>query len=144
MSAEGVEPALRRYLDIWTRIDAQSVDRLRDVLSPDARFADPFHDVTGSDAVIAVLRRAYRRLHSVDITVDAVAVTGAVGFVRWHFAFVTARRRRPWAIEGMSEIHVDQRSGLVTAHIDHWDAARQIYEKLPGIGAILRVIRGRL
>ena len=76
MSADGVEPALRRYLDIWTRIDAHSVDRLRDVLAPDARFADPFHDVTGIDAVIAVLKRAYGRLRSVDVTVDAVAVTG--------------------------------------------------------------------
>ena len=144
MSAEDAEPALRRYLDIWTRIDAQSVDRLRDVLAPDAHFADPFHDVTGSDAVIAVLKRAYGRLHSVDITVEAVAVTGAIGLVRWRFAFVTASRRRSWAIDGMSEIHTDPRSGLVTAHIDHWDAAGQIYEKLPGIGAILRVIRGRL
>ena len=144
MTAAGVEPALRRYLDIWTRIDAQSVDRLRDVLAPDARFADPFHDVTGIDAVIAVLKRAYGRLRSVDVTVEAVAVTGAVGFVRWRFAFVTARRRRPWTIEGMSEIHVDEGNGLVTAHIDHWDAARQIYEHLPGIGTVLRAIRGRL
>jgi hypothetical protein len=43
----------------------------------------------------------------------------------------------------MSEVQFDE-AGSVRAHIDHWDAAGQLYEKLPVIGWILRRIRARL
>ena len=43
----------------------------------------------------------------------------------------------------MSELHFDE-AGTLRAHIDHWDAAGQLYEKLPGIGWLLRRIRRRL
>lgn len=46
-------------------------------------------------------------------------------------------------IDGVSEVRFDS-VGLITAHIDYWDAARQLYEKLPLLGGVLRMIRHRL
>jgi hypothetical protein len=33
--------------------------------------------------------------------------------------------------------------GRVREHIDHWDAAAQVYERLPLIGGLMRLIRRR-
>jgi hypothetical protein len=43
----------------------------------------------------------------------------------------------------MTEVHFDQ-SGKVAAHLDHWDAASQLYEHVPLLGGVLRIIRRRL
>jgi len=34
--------------------------------------------------------------------------------------------------------------GKVVEHIDYWDAAEQVYERLPLLGPILRRVRQRL
>ncbi len=33
--------------------------------------------------------------------------------------------------------------GLVTLHRDYWDAAEELYEKLPVVGALMRWLRRR-
>jgi hypothetical protein len=43
----------------------------------------------------------------------------------------------------MTEVQFDHQA-LVAAHLDHWDSGRQLYEKLPGIGFLLRRVRKRL
>ena len=51
---------------------------------------------------------------------------------------------KPLTIEGASELDLDPASGLVTAHVDHWDAASQLYEHVPLLGAVLRRLRRRI
>ncbi len=33
--------------------------------------------------------------------------------------------------------------GLVLDHRDYWDAAEELYEKLPGVGALMRWLKRR-
>jgi len=44
---------------------------------------------------------------------------------------------------GMSELTFTA-DGKVARHIDHWDASKAFYEKLPLVGALLRAIRRRV
>ena len=46
-------------------------------------------------------------------------------------------------IAGVSEVRFTP-DGLVAEHVDHWDAAAQVYARLPGLGAALRFVRARL
>jgi hypothetical protein len=52
-------------------------------------------------------------------------------------------RNRRFSIDGVSEVAFDE-AGKVRSHIDHWDAAGGLYERLPLIGAVLRHLRRRL
>jgi hypothetical protein len=33
--------------------------------------------------------------------------------------------------------------GRITLHRDYWDAAEELYEKLPGVGALMRWLKRR-
>jgi hypothetical protein len=72
------------------------------------------------------------------------AGSGLRRYVRWRFE-ATARGRgaAPLVIEGMSEIELAP-DGRIAAHIDHWDAGRQVYERVPLLGWLLRRIRRRI
>jgi steroid delta-isomerase len=54
-----------------------------------------------------------------------------------------------------SELHVEQTvrggshlvlapTGRITLHRDYWDAAEELYEKLPVVGALMRWLRNRV
>ncbi|MFQ3623490.1 MAG: nuclear transport factor 2 family protein, partial [Acetobacteraceae bacterium] len=63
------------------------------------------------------------------------------GYLRWVFTIGGAGPVR--RIEGVSEIRFAA-SGLVSAHLDHWDSGSQVYARLPVLGAVIRAVSRRL
>jgi len=134
--------ALERYAATWASLTPDDATPLRPVLAQSVRFIDPFNDITGRDAVLASLAESYRRFQTVSVTVHDQAIGTAAAYLRWTYAFNTRKGRR-FAIEGMSEIRFDG-EGRALLHHDHWDAAGQVYEKVPLLGGVLRLIRRRV
>ena len=142
MTPVPMDEALERYIAWWQGVPGTLVDT-ESVIAPNGRFVDPFTDVRGSAAVRHHLEKAYGKLHDVRITVSDRAFSGRIAYMRWTFAL----RMRPGgpmrAIAGMSEVHFGD-DGRVSLHYDHWDAASQVYEHIPVLGAILRAARARI
>lgn len=68
------------------------------------------------------------------------AGTTEQAFVAWRFE--AGWRGRAFSLEGCSEWH--WRDGLIVEHRDYWDAATALYEPVPVLGGLLRIIRRRL
>ena len=131
------------YVAFWQALSADTLDGMDAVMAPDFRFVDPFNDVQGLEAVRRQFSHTYRRLHAVHITVHDRAVSGPTLYLRWTFAFQMRAGGRTWSLEGMSEVRFGA-DGRALSHIDHWDAAGQVYEHLPVLGTLIRLIRRRL
>ena len=143
MSVEAAE----RYIAFWRALSAETLDRLPEFMAPDIHFRDPFNDLHGLEEVRATFGRIYGMIRDIEITVHdrafgAAKPEGEVCYLRWTFAY-TLRSGKRLSIEGMSEVRFAE-NGLAIEHLDHWDAAGQVYEKLPLIGALLRMIRRRI
>ncbi len=130
------------YIHFYETMTPDSLARLPELVTPDIHFVDPFNDVTGIAPLRRILARMFADLREPRFVVTHQAWSGEVCFLRWDF---TARSQSgaPWKIEGMSELRFAP-DGKVARHVDHWDSGRQLYEKLPLIGAVLRLIRRRL
>ena len=66
-------------------------------------------------------------------------------FVTWDFVFAY-RRGAPAGLQtvrGASHLQYDAQ-GRITMHRDYWDAAEELYEKLPLLGLLMRWLRRRL
>lgn len=116
-------------------------------MTPDIHFRDPFNDLHGLPAVEKTFTKLYGMIRDIDITVHdrafgAARTHGSVCYLRWTFAY-SLRSGKRLSIEGVSEIHLTP-DGRASVHLDHWDAAGQVYERFPVIGSILRTIRKRL
>lgn len=131
------------YVAFWQALSADTLDGMDAVMAPGFRFVDPFNDVQGLEAVRRQFAHTYRRLQSVRITVHDRAVSGQTLFLRWTFAFRLRTGGRDWSLEGMSEVRFAP-DGRALAHIDHWDAASQVYEYLPILGSLIRLIKRRM
>jgi len=135
---------LRRYADFFENLSSDNLSELGQVMTNDIHFVDPFNDVSGLATVEKIFRHMFASLQNPRFTVTHTAMADgdeAVGFLRWELS--CALRGNPYHIVGMSEVGFAS-DGRVNLHIDHWDAAQQFYERLPLIGALLRIIRSRL
>lgn len=136
--------ALDRYVARWHTLSPAVLDELEQVFTPDARFADPFSDVRGTAALHAVFANMFARCRDIRFTVSEAVVSGQVGLLHWQMRFRSARdpAGAEWLITGMSRV-VFAPDGRVAEHVDHWDAASQVYARLPVLGALMRWLRAR-
>ncbi len=137
VSAASVEA----YVRFWETLSPDSLDRLAEMASVDVRFKDPFNDVQGLTAFRAVFDDMFLRVAEPRFRVTGRAVEGDLCFLRWEMTFRSSNR--DWLIDGVSEVRFGA-DGRVVSHVDHWDAASQVYERLPVIGWVLRRLRRRL
>jgi steroid delta-isomerase len=117
----------------------QSLVDLPRFYAADCHFRDPFNDVQGISAVQAIFRHMFERLDGPRFFVRERVVDAPRVMLTWDFEF----RFRGWqshktqCIHGASLITFDA-NGLVAVHRDYWDAAEELYEKLPLLGPLLR------
>ena len=142
------DPRVRAVVSLFESLSSDDLPGLRSVYAADARFKDPFNDVQGLPAIARIFDHMFRQLDDPRFTVREVVADGDALFLTWDFDF---RRRRsgqaPGAgalqIHGASHLRFDA-DGQVAMHRDYWDAAEELYEKLPGIGMLMRWLKRRV
>ena len=129
------------YVGFFESLDMKSLNNLEAVFSESATFKDPFNAVQGRRAIRRVFEHMFRTTRSPRFRVQDWMCSGQAAFIRWRFT--CSLKGRGIDVTGVSHVEFDG-SGRVTAHIDYWDAAEGMYERLPLIGGLMRWLRGRL
>ena len=122
-------------------------DRVADIgnlYDPHARFVDPFNDVVGLAAIEGIFAHMFVALETPRFVVTERIVQGQQCFLTWdfHFRFKNFQKDAPQTIRGGSHL-VFSEEGLVRLHRDYWDAAAELYEKLPVVGGLMRWLKKR-
>jgi hypothetical protein len=61
-------------------------------------------------------------------------------FIVWHFAFRLKGTCQALSIHGSSHLRFNA-AHQVMYHRDYWDAAEELYEKIPVLGSLMRLIK---
>lgn len=129
---------LQRLLSWYETLSPQSLADIADYYAADAHFRDPFNDVVGLAPIHAIFEHMFASTQAPRFVFQTRMLDGNQAFVTWRFDCVI--RRRLWQIQGSTYLRFDA-AGLVLEHCDYWDAAQELYEKLPLIGPLLRLIK---
>jgi hypothetical protein len=132
---------LARYFET---ISPDSVTEVARYYDGAARFKDPFNDVTGIAAIQQIFTHMFHALEQPHFVVTAQVVQGLHCFMTWEFrfGFKNFQKGTQQVILGASHL-VFSDEGMVTLHRDYWDAAEELYEKLPLIGGLMRWLKRR-
>jgi ketosteroid isomerase-like protein len=133
-----------RVVAFYEALTAADLVRLSELYRDDARFKDPFNEVQGIAAIAAVFEHMFDALHEPRFVVREIVAEDAQCFLTWDFVF-RFRRFSPGQsqkVRGASHL-VFAEDGRIALHRDYWDAAEELYEKLPGVGALMRWLRRR-
>ena len=133
-------PALR-LARFYETLTPAALDGLDQLYAPDARFKDPFNEVVGIAAIRRIFAHMFATTEAPRFEVTDCIEQGGQAMLGWAFHF--ALRGRALTVRGVTHLNFDA-DGRVTLHRDYWDAAEELYEKLPLLGGLMRAIRRRL
>ena len=128
----------------YETLSPQTVDQLGDIYSAEAEFKDPFNEVRG----IAAITRIFEHMF-VQVEAPRFVVTGRFAgeggdegaMLLWEFHFRTRGfGAQALCIRGASHLRFDA-EGMVVLHRDYWDAAEELYARLPLLGALMRILQ---
>ncbi len=137
-----LQPA-RAYARAFEELTPEMLPDLARLWTEDVVFRDPFNDVRGIEASLAVYRHMYKTTDDPRFQVLDVAASEAGAYLKWRMTFRPKGKPETWTIEGMSDLTFAE-DGRVRSHVDHWDAAGQLYEKVGGLGILMRWLKRRL
>jgi ketosteroid isomerase-like protein len=129
-------------------LSPETVSQLATHYASDARFKDPFNDVQGLPAIEAIFQHMFRTLRNPRFVVTGKVCEGAQCFLTWDFLFATRTGAKPaeFTIRGSTHlVYAQQPDGAwrIAWHRDYWDAAEELYEKLPVLGVLMRWLKQR-
>jgi steroid Delta-isomerase len=144
MTAPDSRAAVARIAAYFESLTPQSVAQIGDFYTPQARFKDPFNEVQGIPAITQIFQHMFVALHEPRFVVTQQIVDGPQAFLAWEFRF---RFRRfdtvtQQVVRGGSHLTLAP-DGRITEHRDYWDAAEELYEKLPVISGLMRWLKAR-
>ena len=141
MSAEALA-GLKAY---WEGLTQERVGGLDAVYAPDVHFRDPFNDVRGIEELRRIFGHMYETLEEPRFAITETILGGDRAVLVWDFDF----RIKAWKprvtqrIHGLSVVRFGA-DGRVTHHRDYWDAAGELYAKLPLVGPLVRYLARRM
>lgn len=143
MAAHSDDPRVQAIVQRFQTLSEADVARLVELYTADAFFKDPFNEVRGTAAIARIFAHMFVALEAPRFVVHQAIVQGDQVFLTWDFLFRMRRfRRDDQCIRGGSHL-VLTADGRIASHRDYWDAAEELYEKLPVLGGLMRWLKRR-
>lgn len=137
--------ATARIVAFFEQIAPADAERMGEFYAANAYFRDPFNDVRGTAEIARVFRHMFEQLADCRFVITETVVGDQGAMLVWDFTF----RIRSWhpdetqTVHGVSHLRFAA-DGKVAYHRDYWDAAGELYAKLPVIGAVMRFLQRKL
>ncbi len=132
---------LARFIQFFETVSPENVAELAALYSKDAYFKDPFNEVRGHSAIIAIFEHMFHQVDKPRFEVTHSILQDDNAFIVWNFHFCMKNKNQtPQCIHGSSHLRFAA-DHKVDYHRDYWDAAEELYEKIPLLGSLMRFIK---
>jgi ketosteroid isomerase-like protein len=135
------DPRVQRVVDFFEHLTRADLAHLAQIYTDDASFKDPFNEVRGAAAIGRIFEHMFDTLEAPRFVVHEAVVEGRQCFLTWDFVFVRAGGEL--VVRGASHLALAD-DGRIAMHRDYWDAAEELYEKLPLLGSLMRWVKRRI
>ncbi|RLT93993.1 nuclear transport factor 2 family protein [Ketobacter sp.] len=128
---------MEAILELFENINDGALEKLDQYYTEDCYFRDPFNEVHNRDALYKLFK-AMLKLKGLEFEIHDRIQQEDKAFITWDFRFKALGKQQ--CIHGGSLLKFAA-DGRVKSHVDYWDAAEGVYEKIPGLGSVLRLIK---
>lgn len=135
---------LRSVVDIYQQLSKDNLHLLDEIYHPDVVFEDAAHRLEGRTALYQYFQSLYTNVIRCDFVIHEHQQVDDTGFITW-----TMELRHP-KLQGGSPIlvngasHLKFAEGQVIYHRDYFDLGEMLYENLPLLGAVVKIVKQRL
>jgi hypothetical protein len=134
-----------RLIAFYQTLTPESIGRFAEFYGTEACFKDPFNEVRGIEAIQRIFTHMFRQVDEPRFVVTEHMCDAHRAILVWEFSYRTDRwsRDKAQVIRGVSHLRFGN-DGRIDYHRDYWDAAEELYMKLPVLGSLMRWLRKAL
>jgi steroid Delta-isomerase len=138
------DPRVQRIVDFFESLQPTAIESMGELYTPDAYFKDPFNEVRGLKEVQRIFSHMYVALYESHFVVTNTVTQDHQCFIVWDFKFRFKRfdTVTVQTVRGCSHLQLSA-GGKISFHRDYWDAAEELYEKMPYLGGFMRWLKKR-
>jgi hypothetical protein len=129
---------LKNLLNWYEYLTPASLEKIEEYYAIDASFKDPFNEVHDIASIRQIFVHMFATTKNARFVFEEVFEKEQQAFVTWLFHFEL--QGKSYAVQGCSHLKFNK-EGLVSEHRDYWDAAEELWQKLPLIGKPVRWLR---
>jgi hypothetical protein len=138
------EQIAKSYANFFESITQDTpIEAYAQIFDEKVYFEDPFQKVIGLNKVYAIFQHMFETLYDPRFIVDEIVCGNGVTYMRWTFSYHRSSKHEIEKFTGVSRVQFLE-TGKALSHVDYWDAAENIYEKVPILGSVLRLIKQRV
>jgi steroid Delta-isomerase len=134
------KPALQKAIHYFENLSVDDVKRMSSIYTTDAYFKDPFNEVNGVAAITKIFDHMFVKVKEPRFVIVSAIEGENEAFLSWDFFLTFKGETKPRKIHGATHLKFAE-DGRIASHRDYWDAAEELYEKLPLVGSIMRFLK---
>jgi hypothetical protein len=138
-----MKTVVERFKQTYNRLNAQSLGLLNELYSHDVVFQDPFRRMSGLPALTEYFAELYRHVELSSFVFEDEIVQGNSAVLTWTMSLKHPRLNGGDVVTVPGSTHIRFRD-KVTYHRDYFDGGAMLYEHLPLIGLVIRMIKERV
>ena len=134
---------IQRVIEQFENISPNTIDSLVTLYSEDAFFKDPFNEVKGHAKIKHIFTHMFTQVNNPRFVIKNTLENGSQACLIWEFIFQLKQSPNlDQAIRGCTWMTFNE-ALLIIEHRDYWDAAEELYEKIPVLGGLMRWLKKR-
>ena len=138
-----MKTVVERFKQTYNRLNAQSLGLLNELYSHDVVFQDPFRRLSGLPSLTEYFAELYRHVELSSFVFEDEVVQGNSAMLTWTMSLKHPRLNGGDVVTVPGSTHIRFRD-KVTYHRDYFDGGAMLYEHLPLIGLVVRMIKERV
>lgn len=136
---------MEKFLTTYNILTSKNLHLLKEIYRSDIRFVDPAHEINGLDDLAEYFSVLYENLSSIDFAFHDIVKNDSSAYLQWEMTFSHKKLSggRPVVVNGTTFLQFDY-DQMVYYHRDFFDLGVMLYERLPLLGRLVKIIKGRL
>jgi hypothetical protein len=135
---------LEKFIDVYSQLNVDNVNRITEIYDADVIFEDPAHTLVGIDQLTEYFDNLYTNIIYCNFRIDEVYFQDEHAAIYWTMTFrhKQLNRNQPIEVQGHSKLKGE--GSFITYHRDYIDLGAMIYEHIPVLGHFVKKLKARL
>jgi ketosteroid isomerase-like protein len=136
------EAQKEKIVTAFNQLNKNTIDQLNNFYADDAEFIDPVSHFRGLDRIKKYYANVYKNVESIRFDFKEIQHENQSFYAQWNMTFSAKNLNcgKPFSVEGISVIKFNDQ-GKVFFHRDYTDLGSMVYERIPLLGSIIRMIK---
>ena len=130
------------FCQLYQTLGKDNLNQLTNVYQQDIVFIDPIHEVQGLNALVEYFAHLYQNLLFCRFTIENIILGDEQASVFWtmHYRHSKINSAKCIAVNGCSLLKYTDK---IYYHRDFFDMGQMLYEQLPVLGSLIKVVKKR-